>query len=290
MSMGKLRALALGACVTIGATGVAQEVQITFGPGRDCDPQVSPDGKHLAFSSNRAKNFDIYTLTFGQNAFTQLTQSGEDDRFPSWSKDNKTIYFDSDRTGNSDLYQMPFPGGGSFEQLTDREDVEEFPVQSHKGKALVFARAPKKSIELRRKMTIVLATSPDTARDARDIAEGDEPRFSEDGNKIVFTSRRTKNNDIWVMSSEGGSQTQLTTDKKDDENPCFSPDGKKIVFASKRTGNFDIWVMDSDGSNQQQLTWGEADEIQPCWSSGGYIYFVRKLGEGNYSIFRIKAP
>lgn len=278
--------------ITFGTSAFGQEetVQITFGPKKDVDPVVSPDGKHLAFSSERAGNYDIYLLTFGQSGFQQLTQSKEDDRHPCWSKDNKLIYFNSKRTGNGDLYQMEAAGGSGYLQLSDREDVEEFPVFNPKGKDLLFERYPKKVVDIKRKTTIMRASDTNDISTAQELSEGREPNYSPDGSRVVFVSRRTKNDDVWVMSSTGGAQTQLTTDTKDDEGPCVSPNGKKIVFSSKRTGNFDIWVMDVDGSNQRQLTWGPEDETQPCWSSGDYIYFVRALGDGASAIFRIKAP
>lgn len=283
--------LAVVLALLAGVPAVAQQEvrQITFGAKQDVDPMVSPNGDHLAFSSNRTGNYDVFMLTFGRTGEVQVTQSPKDDRYPHWTPDNRRIVFDSARTGNGDLYVVDMDGRSGYRQLTDREDMEEYPSYS-RGSALLFARAPRKALQLRPKLDVVFAESDGNANNARALAEGDEPRFSPDGSRIVFVSRRTKNNDIWVMKADGSMQTQLTTDEKDDDNPCFSPDGRNIVFASKRTGNYDIWVMNSDGSNQRQLTSSVEDEMQPCWSMGGYIYYVRQISPTRSNIFRIKAP
>jgi len=278
--------------VVLCVAAAAQEApkQITFGEKRDMDPVVSPDGNHLAFASNRTGNFDIFMLTFGKTGVYQLTQSNKDDRYPSWSPDNRKVAFSSDRTGKGDVYEMARDGGSGFLQLTDRTDLEEYPSYAPHGSGLLFARGPKKTFRLRRQMKVVLADEKGRANNARPLGDGDEPRFSPNGRQIVFVSRRTKNNDVWLMNADGSQQMQLTTDDKDDENPAFSPDGRHIVFASNRTGNFDIWVMDADGGTQRQLTTDPADEKQPCWSMGGYIYYMRRGGEMQSSIYRIKAP
>jgi len=270
----------------------AQEApkQITFGDRRDMDPIVSPDGKHLAFASDRTGSFNIFLLTFGKAGVSQLTQSKKDDRYPSWSSDGRKIAFCSKRTGNGDIYEMDYDGSSGYLQLTDRPDLDEYPGYEITHGGMVFASAPKKGLRLRPKMSVVFAKDKGQANNTVVLAEGDEPRFSPDGRKIVFVSRRTKNNDIWLMNDDGTLQTQLTTDPKDDENPCFSPTGNKIVFASSRTGSFDIWVMDADGSNPRQLTTDPADEMEPCWSSGGFIYYVRQTGERSSNLFRIDAP
>ena len=271
---------------------VAQDtpLQITTGDKRDADPMVSPDGKHLAFASNRTGSFNIFLLTFGKAGVVQLTQSKKDDRHPSWTPDSKTVLFNSKRTGADDLYEMAYDGGSGFLQLTDRPDIEQYASSAPRGSGILFATCPKKTIQFKNKMNIVFAEDRGAANQARFLGEGDEPRFSPDGSKIVFMSKRTKNWDIWIMNADGGLQTQLTTDPKDDENPCFSPDGKQIVFASNRTGNYELWVMGADGSNQRQLTSDPADDTQPCWSVGGYLYYTKETSNSQSTLWRLKAP
>jgi TolB protein len=268
----------------------AQELpkQMTEGNQRDRDPMISPDGDSFAFASDRTGNFDIWVYSYTDQAFRQITRSEKDDRYPNWSHDNKQLVFCSDRTGKGDIYQTSVEGATGNLQLTVSETLEEYPSYRPGGSELLFARAEKRGI-FRKKMAIVLAERPGSTTRVI-VDDGDEPRFSPDGKRIVFVSRRTKNNDIWLTDLNGGALTQLTTSEEDDENPCFSPDGKHIVFASKRTGNFDLWVMKADGRELRQLTSNPADEKQPCWSTGGYIYYTREMSETVSHIWRVEAP
>lgn len=287
-----MRTLWLLAClcaVALAATAQEERAQITTGSQRDVDPMISPDGNSLAFASNRTGHFNIFVFSYRTAGTLQLTQGDKDDRYPSWSPDGKKIVFGSDRTGKSDIYETSNDGSSGFLQLTDAELLEEYPNYLTSGRGLLFARDAKKGI-LVRQMQVVLANALPASSNTTVLAEGDQPRFSPNGSRIVFVSHRTKNDDIWTMTRDGSSQTQLTTDDKADTDPYYSPDGRRIVFASKRTGNYDIWVMDSDGGNQRQLTFDAADETQPCWSVGGYIYYTHKVSETASNIYRIKAP
>lgn len=270
------------------ASAVEAPTQITFSDGQDADPAVSPDGKQLAFSSDRTGGFCLYLTTFGEAGVVQLTQTKQDDRRPSWSADGAHILFDSKRTGNKDLYEIKADGSSGFLQLTDSEAVEE--SATYVGGGLLFASQPKKTFRVRDDFKVVRAAEKGRAANGQPLADGGEPRLAPDGSKIVFVSNRTKNKDLWIMNADGGLQTQLTTDPKDDENPCFSPDGKQVVFASKRTGTYDLWVMNVDGTNQRQLTSGEENDTQPSWSTTGHIYFTRAPEMGKSNIYRISAP
>jgi len=64
--------------------------------------------------------------------------------------------------------------------------------------------------------------------------------------KIVFTSSRDGNKEIYVMDADGSNQTRLTNDSAVDENPSWSADGNKIVFQSNRTGSPQIFIMDKE--------------------------------------------
>jgi len=94
--------------------------------------------------------------------------------------------------------------------------------------------------------------------------------------KIVYTSPRGGNIDLWQMDGDGGEQKQLTKNAGDfNGRPSLSPDGRSIVFVSSRSGSKQLWEMDADGANQRQLTFvAEADHpwISP---DGEWIYFAQ---------------
>jgi len=71
--------------------------------------------------------------------------------------------------------------------------------------------------------------------------------------RIVFSSNRSGNWDIWAINVDGSGLIQLTTDAGPDVAPDVSPDGKKIVFVSGRTGYPQPWILDLETGEQNQL-------------------------------------
>jgi TolB protein len=103
--------------------------------------------------------------------------------------------------------------------------------------------------------------------------------ISPDGKRLVFSSDRSGNQDLWIMPAEGGEMTQLTTHPTPDWNPRWSPDGAEIAFYAYRTGNREIWVMPSAGGPARQLTFHPAEDIYPTWSPDGQkIAFTSRRG------------
>ena len=94
----------------------------------------------------------------------------------------------------------------------------------------------------------------------------------EDQGKIVFSSTRDGDYDIYVMDADVSNVTRLTYGAMGHE-PVWSPDGKKIVFRSllHETPVCEIYIIDADGSNMKRLTntpgkWGSRS---PSWSPDG---------------------
>ena len=88
--------------------------------------------------------------------------------------------------------------------------------------------------------------------------------------RIVFTSRRDGNNEIYVMDADGGNQENLTNHPAYDADPDWSPDGTKIAFVSDRNDDrTQIYVMDADGKNVIRLTDGRGWKGDPDWSPDG---------------------
>ena len=88
--------------------------------------------------------------------------------------------------------------------------------------------------------------------------------------RIVFTSDRNRDWEIFVMDDDGDNQTQLTHNDAYDLFPGWSPDGARIAFTSRRDGDREIFVMDADGDNQTQLTHYDTDDYYPAWSPNCY--------------------
>ena len=93
--------------------------------------------------------------------------------------------------------------------------------------------------------------------------------------RIVFTSFRDGNAEIYVMDAHGRNQERLTNHRAYDGYPDWSPDGTKIAFVSNRDGaRSQIYVMDIHGKNPIRLTDGPGSKRDPDWSpDGGKIAF-----------------
>lgn len=114
--------------------------------------------------------------------------------------------------------------------------------------------------------TIVLSTSAVSQKRAFTIADlykiksVENPQFSPDGKKIVFTVKEDfleegkSNTDIYLINVDGSQLRRLTSDPAADTKPTFSPDGKSILFTSQRTGGAQAWRMFLDGGEPVQLT------------------------------------
>ena len=89
--------------------------------------------------------------------------------------------------------------------------------------------------------------------------------MSLDGTRIVFSSNRDGNAEIYVMDSDGAHQTRLTFRPEEDWRPTWSRDGSKIIFESTRGGRRQIYWMSPDGSQLTRLADNSANADQAAW-------------------------
>ena len=89
--------------------------------------------------------------------------------------------------------------------------------------------------------------------------------------KILFTSTRDGNRDVYIMNPDSTEQVNLTQHRAEDLQAVWSPTGEQILFVSDRGGARDLYLMDPDGSNVRRVFKFkiEAWRTSPTWSPDG---------------------
>jgi Tol biopolymer transport system component len=231
----------------------------------------------IAFMSNRAGNFDIYTMR-GSNV-VQLTTDPADDSRPSWSADGRRIVFVRAGSGFTEIWKMRADGGGQ-RRLTRTRSLNDAPVFSPDGTKIAWDED--------HDIWTMNVDGSGQVDITNDPAADTSPSWSPDGTRIVFDSDRSGTRQIYTMLPDGTGVTQLTTDSTNTD-PDWSPDGRRIVFVSFRTGNAEIFAMDADGGNQIDLTNKPSYDADPVWSADGTKIAFTSLRRGDFEVFTMNA-
>jgi Tol biopolymer transport system component len=88
----------------------------------------------------------------------------------------------------------------------------------------------------------------------RSNATDRQPAYSPDGQKLLFTSNRSGNLDVWELSLVTGGVRRITLDPGLDQDPAYSPDGRSLYWSSSRSGHLECWTAAVDGSGGRQVT------------------------------------
>src|SRR5579871_2717689 len=116
----------------------SNQVRVTFDMASDVDPDISPDGKSIVFTSNQPGNNDIFLLD-SSGTVRNLTNNPATDEWARWSPDGKQIAFGSNRDGGVfEIFVMNADGSGSPTQLTFPPLLGRYPTWSPDGKQIVF--------------------------------------------------------------------------------------------------------------------------------------------------------
>jgi Tol biopolymer transport system component len=114
------------------------ERRLTVSPAFDGDPAWSPNGRRIAFTSERdGGDRELYVMNADGTEQTRLTTSAGFDQNPSWSPNGRLIAFDSMRDGNLEIYVMN-PDGTNVRRLTDHPSIDAIPNWSQDGSRIVF--------------------------------------------------------------------------------------------------------------------------------------------------------
>ena len=208
----------------VGSNGGAA-VQLTPQPSYETSPVWSPDGKQIAFASDRKGNYDVYVMSAGGGSARQVTFNSASETPWTFSPDGKQIYYSA--SIQDPAKSALFPSS----RLT-----ELYSVAVGGGKVSQVLGSPAEALCW--------------SKDGRFFLYQDQKGFEDQWRKH-HTSSVTR--DIWKWDAKSGKHENLTNRAGEDRNPVLSADGRTVYVLSERNGgSFNVWKFPIDAPNKAE--------------------------------------
>jgi TolB protein len=216
-----------------GAVGAARSVAARRPRGRRVAPAWSPNGKKIAFTSNRDSNNEIYLMRIDKSKVKRLTEDSASDQFPAFAPDGSQIAFQRALGTNQEIFTFaleddPATGRteGTLTNVTNHPLLDALPDFSPDGTKLTFS------------------SNRGTGGDV----------------------------DIWTINADGSGAQNMTETlaSTNDRWSSWSPQGDRIVFWSG-TGNglqpdAEIPLLTPSDGSLLNLTGNTISDIEPDWA------------------------
>ena len=227
--------------------------QLTTHAAYDSQPIWSPDGKKIAFTSNREGSLDVYVISAKGGAPTRLTtHSGKET--PIAFKDNDHVLFSANimPTAQSNLF-----AANEFSQV--------YEVSTEGGRPKLYSVLPLENISINKNGQVLYH----------------DKKGYEDAWRKHHTSPITR--DIWML--DNGKYQKLTTFKGEDRNPVWAADNQSFYYLSEQDGSFNIYRRNIASGKDTQITQQKKNPIRfltssndglLCYGFDGEIYTVKE--------------
>jgi Tol biopolymer transport system component len=222
------------------------------------DPSWSPDGKQIAFVSDRddPNDSELWIMNADGSSQRQLTFNGVPEFSVDWGPDGATLVLGS---GNPNNIVLINADGSNLRPIaTAPAGINYYGSHfSTDGQSIVFTSDAPGSNDF-----LNLIKPDGSQQHAISSIDSYAPDFTADGKRIVFYSEQADadgDNEILSMNIDGSDRRQLTFTPGgptgNDRAPSPSRDGlNRIAFTSNRNGDAELYLMNADGSGVTQLT------------------------------------
>lgn len=285
--------LLLALAISVGAQKQPFDVQALLKIARISEPQLSPDGKTVAFTvqsidlDQNSKPKQIYTVPVSGGVPRRITLQGDDNERPEWSPDSTRLAFISSRGGSSQVWIMNADGSGA-RQITNLSTEAGGVLFSPDGKKLVFT-------------SNVYPDCPDDAcAKARLEAEKNSKVKARSYTTLLYrhwTEWQTKRRShLLVVDVDGGPVKDLTPGDRDvppfslggPDDYAISPDSREVCYSMNTdpvpatSTNADLFVVSIKGGDSTKITQNPGGDSSPQYSRDGKWLAYRSQQRAGY--------
>ena len=263
--------------------------RLTSDPGLTGFPAISPDGKLLAYATDRAtgRDLDLWVQQMPGGEPVRLTQQEVDEYEPTFSPDGSRIAYRSERDGGG-IYIMSALGGEPRLVAASGRS----PSFSPDGKLLTYAvGSPGVGATFAfgaSNLFIIPVMGGPPKRLAEKFAVAHHPAFTADGKYVVFLGTKElgpPNYDWWLAPIDGGVpiDTQALAKLREQRfiiGPYpFAVWGDRFIFSGGRGDTVNLWMARFSTSwklvgSPEQITSGAVQELEPSISAAGKLVFT----------------
>ena len=249
--------------------------QITTTPSGACQPDWSPDGSQIVFTSPCEFNRETYLgsslfiIDVDGNNMVPLPNQGIGNFDPAWSPDGTKILFSALKTADRPQIWILDLETGEIQILSEGLNRDLQPTWSSDGSHIIF-------VSLRQGPYQIWTMDPDGSNQERFSVSGDlkntNPVLSPNGQTLVFTQSEGLGSfpGLVGVSYPDGAANEFDLYTSFGVGPMkeadFSPDGFWIVFKSwPEEAVHNIWLMTPNGAERTQITFDSAQDFDPVW-------------------------
>ncbi|MGD1916579.1 MAG: DPP IV N-terminal domain-containing protein [Phycisphaerales bacterium] len=242
--------------------------RLTKSEGNDVMPKFSPDGKRVAFSSNRSGNWDLFVMPTKGGKAVQITTESSHELHPSWSPDGKYLAFSrlGEVSGKWEIWVTEVGNPGVSKFLTYGLFPQWSPVAGNssdgKGERILYQVSKKRGDRAFTVWSLDFSgfyASNQTQVASSPYAACINPSWSKDGKWITFATvpnptqwaqmeeTRPASAQLWMVAQDGTALVELTDDNAVNLMPTWGPDNQ-IFYISDRGGVDNVWSMSANSA------------------------------------------
>ena len=251
--------------------------QLTSGGKLDQQPEYSPDGLFLYFSSLRSGTRSLWRVPAGGGEPERILAGTGVANHPSLSHDGRRIVF-STLSKDGDVVVLDRKTGGVSRIASSKDDEQ--PTLAPDGSAVAYVSNRLGTYDLWIEALETGQAGKMPARRLTTLNPGPAtPVYSPDGRWIAFF-RPLKQREIWAVPMNGGAPIPIVQGLGNNIHPTYASDSTRLAFVSDRAGGSHVWVLPLRDGRPDGAAWpltkGEVTDVLPAWSpDGGRIAFLR---------------